>query len=79
MQAKTTSGQVHRSSRRLPGLRDGPGTGSEGLSSAQARARLRRYGPNTFRDTEGHSLPVEFLKRFGNPLIVILIVASLIA
>jgi Mg2+-importing ATPase len=79
MQVKTNSDQAHRSRPRLSGLEEAPGAGSGGLSSAQARARLRRYGPNTFRDTEGHSLLVEFLKRFGNPLIVILIAASLIA
>ena len=34
-----------------------------GLSATQARARLKRFGPNTFRDTGGHSLPFEFFKR----------------
>ena len=79
MQANTNPDQAHRSSLRPSGVEDGPGAGSEGLSSAQARARLRRYGPNTFRDPEAHSLPVEFLKRFGNPLVVILLAASVIA
>jgi Mg2+-importing ATPase len=51
----------------------------QGLTSAQARNRLRRFGPNTFRDQRAHSLPVEFLRRFRNPLIIILIAASLVA
>ena len=51
----------------------------QGLSTAQARARLRRFGPNTFRDQQAESLPLQFLRRFGNPLILILIAASLVA
>ena len=79
MKAKTNPDQTHRSRLRTSRIEESTGARVEGLSSAQARARLRRYGPNTFRDREAHSLPVEFLKRFGNPLIVILIAASLIA
>ncbi|MBI3530820.1 MAG: magnesium-translocating P-type ATPase [Betaproteobacteria bacterium] len=79
MKAKSNPDSVHRSCLGPSAPEDGMDTGPEGLSSAQARVRLKRYGPNTFRDTEAHSLTVEFLKRFGNPLIVILIAASLIA
>jgi len=79
MQTKTHRDPAPRPRRHVPAVEGGADVEPQGLSSAQARARLRRYGPNTFRDTAAQSLPVEFLKRFGNPLIVILIAASLIA
>ena len=79
MQAKIFRNQTAWRDLRLPELQDCPGAGKEGLSSAQARSRLRRFGPNTFRDQQAHSLPVEFLRRFRNPLVIILIAASVIA
>ena len=50
MHAKIFASQTAWRDLRLPDLQDGPGAGKEGLSSAQARSRLRRFGPNTFRD-----------------------------
>ena len=64
---------------RLPELRDSVVDSKEGLTAAQARARLRRFGANTFRDQQSHSRAVEFLRRFRNPLIIILIAASALA
>ena len=52
---------------------------AEGISSAQARLRLRKFGLNQFRDLEKRPLVVEFLRRFSNPLVLILIAASVIS
>jgi Mg2+-importing ATPase len=50
-----------------------------GLSQAEAGARLARYGPNQFRDRPERSPFIQFLQRFKNPLVLILIAASVIA
>ena len=50
-----------------------------GLSGAEARKRLERYGPNTFRRSTERPLVIEFLRRFRNPLVLILIAASVVA
>jgi Mg2+-importing ATPase len=52
---------------------------ASGLSQAEARARLARYGPNQLRDRPEHSPLIQFLGRFKNPLVLILIAASVIA
>ena len=53
--------------------------GNAGLSHAEARARLARYGPNTLALHPERSLVVEFLHRFRNPLVLILIAASVVS
>jgi Mg2+-importing ATPase len=50
-----------------------------GLTSAQAHARLRRFGRNVVDDQPEQSPLAQFLHRFTNPLILILIAASVIA
>jgi Mg2+-importing ATPase len=55
------------------------GTSASGLSSAQARSQLQRHGKNVFRDRPEQSLPVQFAARFRNPLVLILVVASLVS
>ena len=50
-----------------------------GLTRAQARARLARFGINRFRDRPERPLLVQFVARFRNPLVIILLVASAIA
>jgi P-type Mg2+ transporter len=50
-----------------------------GLTSAEARARLKRYGPNEFRDRPERPLLIQFLRRFRNPLVLILIAASIVS
>lgn len=50
-----------------------------GLSGAQAKARLARFGPNLFRARSEKSLLLQFLTRFKNPLVVILLVASAVS
>jgi Mg2+-importing ATPase len=52
------------------------GAGPNGLSSVEAAARLLRYGPNTLEGHRRLSLPLKFLSRFRNPLVVILLAAA---
>ena len=53
-------------------------TGAEiqGLSTAEAKARLASFGPNLFRETQETPLPLQFIARFKNPLVIILLIAS---
>jgi Mg2+-importing ATPase len=50
-----------------------------GLSSAEAEARLARFGRNVFRERQDKSLLLQYLTRFKNPLVVILLVASAVS
>ena len=50
--------------------------GSAGLSSAEAVERARRFGPNTLATHQGPSLIRQFLARFKNPLVLVLLIAS---
>ena len=50
-----------------------------GLSSAEAAARRLRYGPNTLEERRRLSLPLKFLSRFRNPLVIILLAAAVIS
>lgn len=52
---------------------------ASGLTGVEARARLARFGPNRIRDTQIRSPLVQFLARFKNPLVLILLVASAIS
>ena len=54
-------------------------TGRSGLSSAEAAARRLRYGPNTLGERRRLSLPLKFLSRFRNPLVIILLAAAVIS
>ena len=51
-------------------------TSRVGLTEADALARLKRCGPNDALAREGHPLAVQFLLRFLNPLVLILLFAS---
>jgi Mg2+-importing ATPase len=55
------------------------GAGPNGLSSAEVSARRLRYGPNTLEERRRLSLPLKFLSRFRNPLVIILLVAAAIS
>jgi Mg2+-importing ATPase len=48
----------------------------EGLSGAEAAARLARFGPNLIHTDRKRALPLQFLLKFRNPLVIILLVAS---
>ncbi len=50
-----------------------------GLTSVEASARLTRFGPNLFRDRQERSALAQFLARFKNPLVIVLLVASAIS
>ncbi|WP_375772552.1 magnesium-translocating P-type ATPase [Archangium gephyra] len=49
---------------------------SEGLPGAEATERLARYGPNTPEQRARRPAWMEFLRRFANPLVLVLLVAS---
>src|SRR5712691_11769577 len=51
----------------------------QGLTDEEARQRLDKYGPNDTTGTKHVSGPVQFLRLFLNPLILILILASLVS
>ncbi|MEQ1560754.1 MAG: magnesium-translocating P-type ATPase [Methyloglobulus sp.] len=56
-----------------------PTSDTTGLSSTEARLRLAKFGPNLFRDHQQRSLILQFLARFKNPLVILLLVASAIS
>lgn len=53
--------------------------GPDGLRHEEAQARTTRIGANSLRARPRQSLVLEFLRRFRNPLILILLAASTIA
>ncbi|WP_301102370.1 magnesium-translocating P-type ATPase [Propionivibrio sp.] len=50
-----------------------------GLSSDEAKSRLQRFGLNSFRAQQDKSLLRQYLSRFKNPLVIILLVASAVS
>ncbi|QSA98506.1 magnesium-translocating P-type ATPase [Methylococcus sp. EFPC2] len=50
-----------------------------GLSRAEAASRLAQFGPNLFRDRKERPLWLQFLSRFKNPLVLLLLAASAIS
>ena len=59
--------------------REKTGVEIQGLSTAEAKVRLSSFGPNLFRETEEKPLPLQFIARFKNPLVIILLIASVIS
>ncbi|HJV28223.1 MAG TPA: magnesium-translocating P-type ATPase [Aromatoleum sp.] len=53
--------------------------GARGLSSDEAAARRVRFGPNLFRERPQRALLLQYLSRFKNPLVLILLVASAVS
>jgi Mg2+-importing ATPase len=53
-----------------------PEASQAGLTSAQASTRLAEAGPNLLREAQVRSLLLQYLARFKNPLVIILLVAS---
>lgn len=51
----------------------------QGLTSREAKIRLAKFGFNTFNETQAKSLFFQYLQRFKNPLVIILLVASAIS
>lgn len=52
---------------------------SEGLSQAEARQRLARFGANVLRKHGERALLLQFLDHFKNPLVMILLAASAVS
>ncbi len=50
-----------------------------GLSSGEAKKRLEQYGKNIFRDKPQRAWLLQYLSRFKNPLVLILLAASTIS
>ncbi len=50
-----------------------------GLTSSEAADRLVRYGPNVFNPERRNALLFQFLAKFSNPLVIILLIASAIS
>ncbi|MFK5922600.1 MAG: cation-translocating P-type ATPase [Verrucomicrobiota bacterium] len=50
-----------------------------GLSSNQVSQRLEKYGPNALTEDKAKSALILFLEQFKNPLLIILIIASIIS
>src|SRR4051794_874736 len=50
-----------------------------GLSSAAAQARLAHYGLNRLPESDAHSPLAQLLRRFLNPMVLVLVVASAIS
>lgn len=50
-----------------------------GLSSSEAAGRLKQLGPNMLRPPQKRALVLQFLARFKNPLVIILLVASAVS
>ena len=48
----------------------------DGLSSAEAAARLTKFGPNLIHGEKRRALALQFLAKFRNPLVIILLIAS---
>ena len=55
------------------------GASPNGLSSAEAAARLTRYGANTLDARRRYSFLLKVLSRFRNPLVLILLAAAAIS
>lgn len=54
-------------------------TDLNGLSNREAKSRLKKYGPNVFHPPLRHSLLFQFLAKFKNPLVIILLIASAVS
>jgi Mg2+-importing ATPase len=54
-------------------------TKASGLNTAEVRSRLGTYGPNDAATVKRSPLWLQFLARFGNPLIIILLIASAVS
>ncbi|MBI1813279.1 magnesium-translocating P-type ATPase [Candidatus Peregrinibacteria bacterium] len=52
------------------------GTSLKGLRSARAEELLEEYGPNELARKKRHSVVFQFLLKFGNPLVVVLLIIA---
>ena len=54
-------------------------TDEQGLSPAEAAARLQKYGPNTIEKIKKHSVFTLFLSQFGDVMTLLLVAAAVIS
>jgi len=54
-------------------------TDGAGLDAAEAERRFEAHGPNVLHPPRKRALALEFLSRFGNPLIILLVAAAAIS
>lgn len=54
-------------------------TSAAGLTHSQATALLRKHGPNVLDTAKRRPAVLEFLARFGNPLVIILLMAAVVS
>jgi Mg2+-importing ATPase len=55
------------------------GADANGLTASEAASRRLLYGPNALEQRRRLSLPLKFLSRFRNPLVIILLAAAVIS
>jgi len=65
--------------RSVPELLQQLRTSAAGLSTSDAAERLKRVGPNMLRPPRKRALFIQFLARFKNPLVIILLCASAVS
>src|SRR5512136_3237011 len=65
--------------RSVPELLQQLNTTEADLSSSDAAERLKRAGPNMLRPPRKRALALQFLSRFKNPLVIILLIASAVS
>ena len=52
------------------------GVGAEGLTTAEAKARLEKYGPNKLKEAEKPTLLQRFIAQLKDPMLIILLAAA---
>ncbi len=52
------------------------GVGAEGLTTAEAKARLEKYGPNKLKEAEKPTLLQRFIEQLKDPMLIILMIAA---
>ena len=57
----------------------GLNTSADGLSSAEAAARLEKYGPNKLKDAEKPTLLQRFIEQLKDPMLIILMIAAAVS
>ena len=62
----------------IPVLLEQIGSSPSGLTNAEAAARLVRFGPNQMHAAKKSAVLLQYLSKFRNPLVIILLVASCI-
>ena len=55
------------------------GVSAEGLSSAEAKARLEKYGPNKLKEAEKPTLLQRFFAQLKDPMLIILLIAAAVS